>query len=409
MTWRGAAIVWAARVLCLIVVAVSCVPSGDAAETPAPKVPSGEAFQAYVASLRPVAAAEGVTSATFEAAFADLTPDPSVVAMTRRQPELLKPVGSYLVAQVTPERVKAGRLLLTRWHDQLAEMQKRYGVPAAVVVAIWGLETNYGSAPGNKDVIRSMATLGAMGYRPDLYRAELLAALDLLETRAVSRSSLRGSWAGAMGQPQFMPSSFRNYAVDGDHDGRRDIWTDIPDALASIANFLSSQGWRPELTWGFEVHLPRGIDLAEDHGTFSEWAARGVVTSEGAPPTGAGAAVLYFPSGSAGPAFLVTSNFEVIKTYNFSDSYVLGVGTLADRMQDRPAVGAAWPTDPPISRDDRIALQARLAALGYPVDNREGRISLALRDTIRSAQSKVGMVPDGNPTSALLDALRAVH
>ncbi len=210
-----------------------------------------------------------------------------------------------------------------------------------------------------------------------------------------------------MGQPQFMPSSYGIYAVDWDHDGRRDIWTDIPDSLASIANFLASEGWRPELPWGFEVSLPRGLDLAEGHGTFAEWAARGVVRPGGAPLPGPGAAVLYFPSGSTGPAFLVTSNFEVIKTYNFSDSYVLAVGELADRMEGRPAVEAAWPTDPPISRDGRIALQARLSALGYPVDNREGRISLALRDTIRLAQSKIGMIPDGNPTSALLDALRA--
>ena len=298
---------------------------------------------------------------------------------------------------------------MVRWHDALAEIQKRYGVPQAIVVAVWGLETNYGTSTGNKDVIRSMATLAAMNYRPELYRAELLAALDLLQTGAARRSVLRGSWAGAMGQPQFMPSSFGTYAVDGDHDGRRDIWTDVPDSLASIANFLASQGWRAELPWGFEVRLPRGLDLADDHGTFADWAARGVVRPGGAPLPEAGAAVLYFPSGSAGPAFLVTSNFEVIKTYNFSDSYVLGVGQLADRMEGRPAVEAAWPTDLPISRGDRMALQERLSALGYPVDNREGRISLALRDTIRSAQSKVGMVADGNPTSALLNALRAVH
>ena len=350
-----------------------------------------------------------MTAATFEAAFAGVTPDPAVVAMTRRQPEELKSVGSYLSVQITPERVKAGQALLQRWHRELAGIEERYGVPAAIVVAVWGLETNYGASTGNKDVIRAMATLAAMNYRPELYRAELLAALDLLQTGAASRSSLRGSWAGAMGQPQFMPSSFETYAVDWDHDGRRDIWTDIPDSLASIANFLALKGWRPELSWGFEVNLPRGLDLAADHGTFAEWTARGVVRPGEAPLPEVGAAVLYFPSGSAGPAFLVTSNFEVIKTYNFSDSYVLGVGALADRMEGRPPVGAAWPTDPPISRDDRIALQARLSALGYPVDNREGRISLALRDTIRLAQSKVGMVPDGNPTSALLSALSAAH
>ncbi len=381
-----------------------CAGASDALTT---KVPSQGEFQVAVDALRREAETHGIRSAVFDAAFAGLTPDPTVSAMTRRQPEELKSVGSYLAAQITRARVTAGRALLSRWHDVLADIEKRYGVPPSIVIAVWGLETNYGASTGSKDVIRSMATLAAMNYRPDLYRAELMAALELLQSGAAARSALRGSWAGAMGQPQFMPSSFKAYAVDGDHDGRRDIWTDVPDSLASIANFLASQGWRPKLPWGFEVRLPPGLDLADDHGSFADWVARGVVRPGGAVMPVAGAGVLYFPSGSAGPAFLATSNFEVIKTYNFSDAYVLGVGELSDQIDGRPTVEAAWPTDPPISRDDRIALQARLSALGYPVDNREGRISLALRDTIRSAQMKVGMVPDGNPTSTLLEALRA--
>lgn len=376
-----------------------------AAEAAMSSVPSAAAFRSFIASLRPDAEAQGVSSITFDTALASLEPDPAVAAMTRRQPEELKPVGAYLAAQVTPARAATGRALLARWHADLAAVEHRYSVPAAIVVAVWGLETNYGASPGTKDVIRSMATLAALEYRPALYRAELLSVLVLLERREASRGNLRGSWAGAMGQPQFMPSSFERYAVDWDGDGHRDIWGSVPDVLASIANFLAQQGWRPDRPWGFEVRLPPGFDLQTGRAAFAEWRARGVSRPGGAPLPETGDAVLYFPAGATGPAFLVTENFEVIKTYNFSDAYVLGVGTLADRIAGKPPVAAAWPSDPPISRDDRIALQARLAALGYAVDNREGRISLGLRDTIRSAQARLGMTPDGNPTASLLRAL----
>ena len=380
-------------------------PSAGAAETAMSSVPSAAAFRSFIASLRPDAEAQGVSSITFDTALASLEPDPAVAAMTRRQPEELKPVGAYLAAQVTPARAATGRALLARWQADLAAIEHRYSVPAAIVVAVWGLETNFGASPGTKDVIRSMATLAALEYRPALYRAELLSALVLLERGEASRGNLRGSWAGAMGQPQFMPSSFERYAVDWDGDGHRDIWGSVPDVLASIANFLAQQGWRPERPWGFEVRLPPGFDLQTGRAAFAEWRARGVSRPGGASLPETGDAVLYFPAGATGPAFLVTENFEVIKTYNFSDAYVLGVGTLADRIAGKPPVAAAWPSDPPISRDDRIALQARLAALGYAVDNREGRISLGLRDTIRSAQAHLGMTPDGNPTASLLRAL----
>ena len=326
--------------------------------------------------------------------------------MTRRQPEFAKPIGAYLAAQVTPGRIAAGRALLGKWHAELGAIEQRSGVPAALLVAIWGLETNYGTSPGSKDVIRSLATLAAMNYRPDLYRAELLAALTMLRDGEVPRENLRGSWAGAMGQPQFMPSSFLRYAVDGDGDAKRDIWGSVPDALASIANFIRQQGWKPNQLWGFEVRLPPGLDFAASRAGFADWAARGVVRADGTDLPASGEGILYFPAGASGPAFLVTANFEVIKTYNFSDAYVLSVAQLADRMDGGQAIQAAWPTAVPMSRADRIALQSRLVDLGYSVDNREGRISLALRDVIRLAQARVGLVPDGNPTTALLRALK---
>lgn len=378
------------------------------AAEPGPLPPTAAALSRFVEGLRPEAEARGVSSATFAAAFAGVTPDAAVAALTRRQAELNKPTGAYLAAAVTPPRVAEGRALLDRWHDDLARIAASSGVPAPVLVAIWGLETQYGAAPGGKDVIRSMATLGAMGYRPELYRDELLAALDILQRGDASREQLRGSWAGAMGQPQFMPSSFARYAADGDGDGRRDIWSDVPDTLASIAGFLRGQGWTPGLPWGFEVRLPPGFDRgAAGRAPFPAWAGRGVVRADGGalPPEGEG--ILYAPAGAPGPTFLVTTNFTVIKTYNSSDSYVLAVGTLADRMAGGAPVAAPWPTAAPIGREDRVALQARLAALGYPVDDRTGRISLTLRDAIRAAQAANGLVPDGNPTAGLLHALAA--
>ena len=378
------------------------------AAEPAPKPPSAAALAGFIAGLRPAAEARGVSAATFDAAFAGIAPDPAVAALTRRQAELNKPTGAYLAAAVTPARVAEGAALLARWHDDLDRIAASSGVPGPVLVAIWGLETAYGAAPGAKDVVRSMATLGAMGYRPDLYSDELLAALDILQRGDASRDQLRGSWAGAMGQPQFMPSSFLRYAADGDGDGRRDIWGDVPDTLASIAGFLRGQGWTPGLPWGFPVTLPAGFDIgSQPRAPFAAWAGRGLVRADGGAFPTEGDAVLYFPAGASGPAFLATTNFTVIKTYNSSDSYVLAVGTLADRMAGSAPVAAPWPTAAPIGREDRIALQARLAALGYPVDDRTGRISLALRDAIRAAQAKNGLVPDGNPTAALLHALQA--
>lgn len=384
----------------------SCLPARAAG--PEPKPPSPAALASFVAALKPDAVARGIDDATFEGAFAGVTPDAAAAALTRRQPELNKPTGAYLSAAVTPARVARGRALLGEWRAALDAAEARFGVPGPILVAIWGLETNYGAAPGHQDVIRSMATLAAMGFRPELYRDELLAALAMLQRGDAPRAALRGSWAGAMGQPQFMPSSFLKYAVDGDGDGRRDIWGDVPDALASIASFLRGQGWTPGLPWGFEVRLPPGFDLGgAGRAPFADWAGRGVARADGAALPSEGEGILYFPAGASGPAFLVTTNFSVIKTYNSSDSYVLAVGTLSARMAGGPPVAAPWPTAAPIGRDDRIALQARLAALGYRVDDRTGRISLTLRDAIRAAQRQNGLVPDGNPTASLLKALEA--
>ena len=362
-------------------------------------------FSSFLDTVAAQADRQGLPHALTEQVLSGLAPDPTVAAMPRRQPEFAKPLGAYLATQVTPGRVVAGQGRLTRWAVPLAAIEAQYGVPRAIVVAVWGLESNYGAAAGGTDVIRAMATLGAAGIRADLYRDEIVAALALLAAGDVTRERLVGSWAGAMGQPQFMPSSFARYAVDGDQDGRRDIWTDVPDVLASIANFLKAKGWQAGLPWGYQVALPPGFDVGIGRGRFADWQARGVRRLHGGPLPVTGDAALFFPAGAAGPAFLATSNYEVIKAYNFSDAYVLSVADLAGRIEGGAPLSGPWPSTVAMAREARIALQARLTALGYPVANREGRISLALRDSIRRAQPSVALVPDGDPTDALLRAL----
>lgn len=402
---KAGTLLFTAAILAVTAGAERCPASAVTPTAASSSTPTATDFQAFLDRFRPEAERQGIARALFDSTFAPMTPDPALAGLIRSQPEFAKPIGAYLTAQVTPGRVATGRALMERWRIDLAAIESRYGVPSAIVVAVWGLETNYGASSGSKDAIRSLATLAALNYRPDLYRAELIAALRMLQDGDVPRDRLRGSWAGAMGQPQFMPSSYARYAIDADGDGRRDIWTSVPDALASIANFLGQQGWQTGRPWGFEVRLPPGLDPGDSRASFADWRTRGVVRADGQTmPDGDG--ILFFPAGAAGPAFLVTANFEVLKTYNFSDAYVLSIGQLADRMAGAPPIAAAWPTAPSMSRADRILLQTKLAALGYPVDNREGRISLALRDVIRTAQRRAGLIPDGNPTTALLSALR---
>jgi membrane-bound lytic murein transglycosylase B len=363
-------------------------------------------FADYLETLRPPAHERGVSDATFDAALAGLTPDPQVAALTKKQPEFNRPIGLYLASAVSQQRIVAGRRELEKARVTLAEIEKRYGVPASIVVAVWGVESNFGASPGSKDVIRSLATLAYIGYRTDYFSRELVTALAILQKGDIARTAMRGSWAGAMGQTQFMPSSFETFAVDFDGDGRRDIWRDLPDALASTANYLAKNGWQRGEPWGYEVVLPQGFDYAISRRSFPEWAGMGIRRADGGALPSAGQGIMFFPSGAAGPAFLATQNFAVLKTYNNSDAYALSVAHLADRMNGRAAFVSAWPKDEqPLPREARKDLQQKLVAMGYSVDDTEGRISFAMRDTIRLVQAKVGLRPDGNPDWALMKAL----
>ncbi len=370
---------------------------------------AAENFGAFLAALRADAARQGIADSTFDAAFAGVTPDPRVMAAMRREPEYGKPMGTYLASLVSADRIAVGQRKSAQWADTLHAVDKRFGVDPAILVSIWGIESSFGRARDRWDVFRSLATLAQARFQHPLFRNELISALKILQQDGIPRQQFVGSWAGAMGQPQFLPSSYLKYAVDFDGRGHPDIWTRVPDVLASIANYLRKSGWQPGLPWGIEVVVPQNFDYRASRGTFPQWTARGLRRSDGSVLPGTGDAILLFPSGAPAPAFLVTQNFIVIKSFNNSDAYALATGELANRLRGRGPSRAAWPAaDFQPSRGQRIALQQRLAALGFRVNDFNGHIDFELRDDIRQMQQRFGMTPDGYPSRALLARIGVV-
>jgi membrane-bound lytic murein transglycosylase B len=365
-----------------------------------------ESFDAFIAALRVDATARGITRATFDAGMAGVTPDPGVLGAMRHEPEYGKPFAAYLGGLVSPGHVATGQQKYAQWASTLHAIEAQYGVDGAILVSIWGIESSFGEARDHWDVFRSLATLAQAHFQHPLFRNELLSALAILQQGRIPRQQFLGSWAGAMGQPQFLPSSYLSYAVDFDGDGRADIWTSVPDVLASIANYLHKFGWQAGVPWGFEVVAPKGFDYRASRGTFQEWANRGFKRADGSafPRTGDG--ILFFPSGAAGPAFLITGNFVVVKQYNNSDAYALAVGELSDRIHGLGPIRAAWPdNDFQLSRSERIALQRKLADLGYKVAEFNGHLDFDLRDNIREVEQRFGMIADGYPSRMLLERM----
>lgn len=383
--------------LLIVVIGFGCVGA------PARLVAQTQTFAVFVESLWPLARDNAITRRTFEAATAGLQPDAEVLALTRRQPEYGKPLGDYIAGAVTLSRITQGAKLAQIWTAPLADVRKSFGVDPWIVVAIWGIETHFGTVPSRKDVFRSLATLAHARYRDDFFRDEFLAALKIIESEKIPRERMTGSWAGAMGQAQFIPSSYLKYAVDFSKDGQKDIWTNVPDVLGSIGNYLGKAGWQRDLPWGFEVMLPSDFDFRRSRGSFREWAALGIKRAAGGAMPERGDAVMLFPTGAGGPAFLVTANYLGIKAYNNSDAYALAVAHLADRMSGGKAFVTPWPAgDSPLSRDDRIALQKKMARLGFKVGNFVGQVDFDLRDSIREVQADAGWRADGHPTAQLL-------
>ncbi|KMO18340.1 lytic transglycosylase [Methylobacterium indicum] len=370
--------------------------------------PSGAGdFRAFVEELWPAAQARHVSRTTFDAAFRGVTPDPAVLARLRRQGEFGRPVWEYLTGAVSAGRIARGRAEAARRAETLAAIEARYGVPGPVLLAFWGIESDFGASAGTMPVIRALATLAEARHRGELFRDELLAALEILQHHDVKPERMRGSWAGAMGQTQFLPSAYLKAAVDFDGDGRRDIWDSAPDALASIANFLAQAGWRRDLPWGVAVTLPAGFDLARYRGPFSDFARRGVRSLDGEALPDQGEASLFLPGGAGGPAFLITANFEAIRAYNTSDSYALAVGHFSDRIAGGPPLAAPWPTGPRLDQAGVTALQRGLSALWLYEGPFDGRAGPKLREAVRRYQIAAGLPADGYATPALLEHLRA--
>ena len=334
-----------------------CAASAASAAPPAADTAGrAEGFSAFVAALRVDALAKGIAPATFDAALRGVSPDPAVLARIVGQSEFGRPVWEYLVGAVSPARVARGRARAAALGSTLPAIEARYGVPAPVLLAIWGIESDFGASGGAVPTIRALATLAAARHRGTLFRDELLAALAILQRGDITPDRMLGSWAGAMGQVQFLPSTFLAHAVDFDGDGRRDIWSSDADALASIAAYLKDLGWDPAISWGYAVHLPADFDLTRYAGGLAEFGRRDVRRIDGGDLPDRGAASVFLPGGAGGPAFLITGNFDVIRGYNTSDSYALAVGHLADRLAGGPPLRAPWPNA--ASRLDKAGLSA---------------------------------------------------
>ncbi len=367
-------------------------------------------FAEWLYAFRKSAHDAGIDEATLHA-LDDVHLRQKAVVQDRAQPEFTRTFWEYLDTVITSQRIAAGQQKLAQFHLEADAASVRYGVPAPILMGVWGIESNFGSNYGDVSVFDALATLGFEGRREAWARGELLAALKIAQRGDIEPARMIGSWAGAMGQTQFMPSSYLAYAVDADGDGHRDIWGSMADVLASTANFLARSGWRPNEVWGTEVKLPAGFDPARAdtmlRQTSAQWASEGVQTMDGAPlPALADAAILQ-PAGARGPAFLVGHNFRTILRYNNSTSYALTVSLLAQRIAGGPAVQAAWPRDlRALTRGEMQALQTALTQRGFDSGQPDGQMGSATRNALRQFQRSQGLPADGFPTEDLLKALQ---
>ncbi|CAM0556650.1 Tn3 family transposase TnXax1 [Vreelandella titanicae] len=364
-------------------------------------------FQQWLRDFRQYAAGQGVSEATLSNALDGVRYRERVIELDGYQPEFVRPIWEYLDTAVSSTRITNGQEKLADHRDTAQQMEQRYGVPAEIIVAIWGIESNYGSNFGDFSTLESLATLAYDGRRRDFARGELLAALRIIDQGDIAAEDMKGSWAGAMGHTQFIPSSFEAYAVDGDGDGRRDIWDSIPDVMASTANYLDRAGWQTGQPWGIEVRLPEGFDYAQtERRSSAEWRNQGVQAQQGELPNFDSAAIVV-PAGANGPAFLVGANFRAILRYNNATSYALAVATLGDAIAGREGIQHSWPRDQaPLTRDNVQELQRALNRVGYSVGGADGIMGPNTRQGLRNFQRDQGLIPDGFATQELLEQLR---
>lgn len=366
----------------------------------------------WIETFRPHALAEGISPDTFDRAFRGVRYNAEVIEKDRNQAEFTRAIWDYLDRAVSDKRVENGRQALLQNRRLLQRLEQTYGVPKEVIVAVWGLESSYGDNRGDIPVIEALATLAYDGRRGRFFEAQLIDALKILQRGDVRPGNFTGSWAGAMGHTQFMPSSFHAFAVDFDGDGRRDIWSDDPtDALASTAAYLAKSGWQPGVPWGMEVTLPDGFDygLAGKGNRIdcADWAALGVRRADGRPLPDHGAAALLMPAGARGPALLIQANFRAIERYNAADAYVIAIGHLSDRLAGDGPFRAAWPReDRALTAAENRELQERLTAAGFDAGGADGKIGPKTMAAIRAFQRNAGLPPDGYPSLDVLKRLR---
>jgi membrane-bound lytic murein transglycosylase B len=381
-------------------------------EEPVPVATSNLGFQRWIDGFRRRALAAGIRPQVFDAAFQGVRYNTDVITRDRNQSEFTKTLWDYLDSAASPTRVRNGKDALRKHSRKLDAIEARFGVDKEVVVAVWGLESAYGSFRGTTNVIEALATLAYDGRRGAFFESQLLAALRILQNGDTSPRNMTGSWAGAMGHTQFIPTSYEAYAVDFTGDGRRDIWSDDPtDALASTAAYLARFGWVKGMPWGVEVTLPRSFDYELAKRSIrkapSEWARLGVRDTRGNAVPDHGPASILLPAGAQGAAFMIFRNFSVIERYNTADAYVIGVGHLADRIRGGPEIRASWPRgDRALTFAERKEMQARLTERGFDTRGVDGKIGPNTIAAIRGFQRQRGQIADGYASLRLLEALR---
>ena len=362
-----------------------------------------------VAGIRNAAIKAGVSRAVAVKALSGVKFDEKAVRFSRSQPEYRTPIWDYMAFLVDQDRIDTGLAMLKKHDRVLRAIEKAYGVDRYVIAALWGIESNYGQDQGDFYIPHALANIACAGRRASFFRGELITALKLVSRGDLKLADLRGSWAGAFGQTQFIPSTYRRLAVDFDGDGRRDLVNSVPDALASTANYLKKAGWRSGQSWGYEVRLPRGYkgpSGRKKRASAATWATRGITGINGKKPSGKASAGLIGPAGTKGPAFLVFGNFNALYSYNAAESYALAISHLSDRLKGGKALKTPWPTsDPGLSRAQRLDLQILLIGQGYDIGEADGRIGPVTRAAIKKAQANFGMKQTGRPGTKIYRAL----
>lgn len=374
-------------------------------------LPARADFESCVAGLRSHAAAQGISGQVFDRMMSGVQPDMKVIEAMNAQPEFKTPIWDYLATLVDDQKVAEGRAMLQRHAGVLAQIEQSYGVDRHAVVAVWGVESDYGQVPGRWSLPQALSTAACFGTRRrEFFRTELMSTMKIVQRGDLAAEKLRGSWAGAFGHTQFIPSTYLRLAVDFDGDGRRDLVDSIPDALASTANYLKRSGWITGASWGYEVRIPSGYGGPSGRTgkqDLASWSGRGITRLDGSALSGLPAAGLLLPAGRNGPAFLVTRNFDAAYAYNAAESYALAISVLSDRLRGRPGIRTPWPTDDRgLSRAERKELQERLTRAGYDVGKPDGAVGALTRAAIRDVEAKLGMPQTGRPGGKVFDSLR---